>query len=134
MVNVIQNDVKVIFNFRYSTETTHKKIKTRVLEILDKHHLDYDIEWQHSGFPFLTPKGDLVKACIEAVKSVNGIEPKLSTSGGTSDGRFISQMDTQVVELGPLNTTIHQVNERVFVDELENLRLIYHKVLKNILI
>jgi succinyl-diaminopimelate desuccinylase len=133
VTNVIPGEIEVVFNFRYSTETTNEKIKTRVLEILDEHHLDYDIEWQHSGFPFLTPKGALVNACVDAIKAVNGVETELSTSGGTSDGRFISQMDTQVVELGPLNATIHQVNECVSVDDLENLTLVYRQVLHNIL-
>jgi len=133
VTNVIPGEIEVVFNFRYSTETTNEKIKTRVLEILDEHHLDYDIEWQHSGFPFLTSKGALVNACVDAIKAVNGVETELSTSGGTSDGRFISQMDTQVVELGPLNATIHQVNECVSVDDLENLTLVYRQVLHNIL-
>jgi len=133
VTNVIPGEIEVVFNFRYSTETTNEKIKTRVLEILDEHHLDYDIEWQHSGFPFLTPKGALVNVCVDAIKAVNGVETELSTSGGTSDGRFISQMDTQVVELGPLNATIHQVNECVSVDDLENLTLVYRQVLHNIL-
>ena len=133
VTNVIPGEIEVVFNFRYSTETTNEKIKTRVLEILDEHHLDYDIEWQHSGFPFLTPKGALVNACVDAIKAINGVETELSTSGGTSDGRFISQMDTQVVELGPLNATIHQVNECVSVDDLENLTLVYRQVLHNIL-
>ena len=134
VTNIIPGEIEVVFNFRYSTETTHEKIKTRVLDILDEHHLDYDIEWQHSGFPFLTPKGALVNACVDAIKTVNGVETELSTSGGTSDGRFISQMDTQVVELGPLNATIHQVNECVSVDDLENLTLVYCQVLQNILV
>ncbi len=134
VTNVIPGEIEVVFNFRYSTETTHEQIKSRVLEILDERHLDYDIEWQHSGFPFLTPRGALVNACVDAIRGVNGVETELSTSGGTSDGRFISQMDTQVVELGPLNATIHQVNECVSVDDLENLTLVYHQVLKNILV
>ncbi len=134
VTNVIPGEIEVVFNFRYSTETTHEQIKTRVLEILDEHQLDYDIEWQHSGLPFLTPKGALVNACVDAIRDVNGVETELSTSGGTSDGRFISQMGTQVVELGPLNTTIHQVNECVSVDDLESLTLVYRQVLKNILV
>ena len=134
VTNVIPGEVEVVFNFRYSTETTFEQIKDRVLQILDEHRLDYDIEWQHSGFPFLTPKGALVSACADAIMTVNGVETKLSTSGGTSDGRFISQMDAQVVELGPLNATIHQVNECVSVDDLENLTLVYCQVLKYILV
>jgi succinyl-diaminopimelate desuccinylase len=134
VTNVIPGEVEVVFNFRYSTETTHEDIKSRVLEILDEHQLEYDIEWQHSGFPFLTPRGALVNACVDALRDVNGVETELSTSGGTSDGRFISQMDTQVVELGPLNATIHQVNECVSVDDLESLTVIYRQVLQNILV
>lgn len=134
VTNVIPGEVEVVFNFRYSTETTHEEIKSRVLEILDEHRLEYDIEWQHSGLPFLTPKGALVNACVDAIRAVNGVETELSTSGGTSDGRFISQMDTQVVELGPLNATIHQVNECVSVDDLESLTVIYRQVLQNILV
>ena len=134
VTNVIPGEIEVVFNFRYSTETTHEQIKSRVLEILDEQQLDYDIEWQHSGFPFLTPKGALVSACVDAIRDVNGVETELSTSGGTSDGRFISQMDTQVVELGPLNATIHQVNECVSVDDLESLTLVYRQVLQNILV
>jgi succinyl-diaminopimelate desuccinylase len=134
VTNVIPGEVEVVFNFRYSTETTHEQIKTRVLEILDEHQLDYDIEWQHSGLPFLTPRGALVNACVDAIRTVNGVETELSTSGGTSDGRFISQMDTQVVELGPLNATIHQVNECVSVEDLESLTVVYRQVLQNILV
>jgi succinyl-diaminopimelate desuccinylase len=134
VTNVIPGEVEVVFNFRYSTETTFEQIKDRVLQILDEHRLDYDIEWQHSGLPFLTPRGALVNACVDAIRDINGIEAELSTSGGTSDGRFISQMDTQVVELGPLNATIHQINECVSVDDLENLTLVYRQVLKNILV
>jgi succinyl-diaminopimelate desuccinylase len=134
VTNVIPGEVGVVFNFRYSTETTHEKIQSRVLEILDDYGLDYDIEWQHSGRPFITPEGVLVSACVDAIKGVNGVEAILSTSGGTSDGRFISQMGTQVVELGPLNATIHQVDECVSVNDLENLTLIYQQVLKNILV
>jgi len=134
VTNVIPGEIEVVFNFRYSTETTHEQIQSRVLEILDEHGLDYGIEWQHSGLPFLTPRGALVNACVDAIRDVNGVETELSTSGGTSDGRFISQMDTQVVELGPLNATIHQVNECVSVDDLENLTLVYRQVLQNILV
>ena len=88
VTNVIPGEVKVVFNFRYSTETTFEQIKDRVLQILDEHRLDYDIEWQHSGLPFLTPRGALVNACVDAIRDINGIEAELSTSGGTSDGAF----------------------------------------------
>ena len=132
VTNVIPGDATVMFNFRYSTETTKKELQKKVHEILDSHNLDYSIEWSHSGYPFLTPQGELVSACIEAIKKTKGIEPELSTSGGTSDGRFIAQEGTQVVELGPVNATIHQVNESVLVQDLDDLSEIYYQVLTNI--
>ena len=132
VTNVIPGDATVMFNFRYSTETTKEGLQKKVHEILDSHNLDYFIEWSHSGYPFLTPKGELVSACIQAIKKTKGIETELSTSGGTSDGRFIAQEGTQVVELGPVNATIHQVNESVLVQDLDDLSEIYYQVLTNI--
>ena len=134
VTNVIPGELEVLFNFRYSTETTQELLQKRVVEILDDYDFEYSIDWQHSGFPFLTPKGRLVDACAEAISNVKSIEPELSTSGGTSDGRFIAQEGTQVVELGPVNATIHQVNESVLVQDLEDLSRIYSKVLTKILV
>ena len=134
VTNVIPGEAKVMFNIRYSTETTKEKLKSKVHEILDLHKLDYYVDWSHSGYPFLTPKGELVSACISAVKETKEITPELATSGGTSDGRFIAQEGTQVVELGPVNATIHQVNESVLVQDLEDLSRIYSKVLTKILV
>ena len=133
VTNVIPGEVEVMFNFRYSTETTHEALKQRVTDILDSYSLDYSIEWEHSGYPFLTPKGELVSACIGAIRKIKSIDSELLTSGGTSDGRFISQMGTQVVELGPVNESIHQVNESVSVEDLEDLTEIYFQVLTKIL-
>ena len=134
VTNVIPGETEIVFNFRYSTETTHEQLQDRVLVILDKYKLDYRIDWEHSGYPFLTPKGDLVSSCVHAIKTVKGITAELSTSGGTSDGRFIAPiLDAQVVELGPLNATIHQVDECVSVQDLDDLTDIYYQVLKNIL-
>jgi len=133
VTNVIPGEAKVMFNIRYSTETTKEELKSKVHEILDLHKLDYSVDWSHSGYPFLTPKGELVSACISAVKETKEITPELATSGGTSDGRFIAQEGTQVVELGPVNATIHQVNESVLVQDLEDLSRIYSKVLTKIL-
>ena len=133
VTNIIPGEVEVMFNFRYSTETTHEALKQRVTDILDSYSLDYSIEWEHSGYPFLTPKGELVSACIGAIRKIKSIDSELLTSGGTSDGRFISQMVTQVVELGPVNETIHQVNESVSVEDLEDLTEIYFQVLTKIL-
>ena len=133
VTNVIPGDARVMFNFRYSTETTKEELQKRVHEILDSHKLDYTIDWSHSGYPFLTPKGELVSACIDAILKTKGIQTELSTAGGTSDGRFIAQEGTQVVELGPVNETIHQVNESVLVQDLDDLSEIYYQVLTNIL-
>jgi len=133
VANVIPSEVKVMFNIRYSTETTKEELKSKIHEILDSHKVDYNVDWSHSGYPFLTPKGQLVSACISAVKEVKKITPELSTSGGTSDGRFIAQKGTEVVELGPVNATIHQVNESVLIQDLEDLSRIYSKVLSKIL-
>ena len=132
VTNVIPGDAQVKFNFRYSTETNKENLQKKVHEILDLHNLDYSIEWSHSGYPFLTSKGELVSACVEAIKKTKGIETELSTSGGTSDGRFIAQEGTQVVELGPVNATIHQINESVLVQDLDDLSEIYYQVLRNI--
>ena len=132
VTNVIPGDAQVKFNFRYSTETNKENLQKKVHEILDLHNLDYSIEWSHSGYPFLTPKGELVSACVEAIKKTKGIDTELSTSGGTSDGRFIAQEGTQVVELGPVNATIHQINESVLVQDLDDLSEIYYQVLRKI--
>jgi len=133
VTNVIPSEVEVMFNFRYSTETTKEELQKRVNDILDSHKLNFFVEWSHSGYPFLTPNGELVSACVDAIEKIKAIKPQLSTSGGTSDGRFISQEGTQVVELGPNNSTIHQVNESVSVQDLEDLTKIYSQVLTNIL-
>ncbi len=133
VTNVIPGEVEVMFNFRYSTETTKEELQKRVNDILDSHKLNFFVEWSHSGYPFLTPNGELVSACVDAIEKIKAIKPELSTSGGTSDGRFIAQEGTQVVELGPNNSTIHQVNESVSVQDLEDLTKIYSQVLTNIL-
>ncbi|EPF69299.1 succinyl-diaminopimelate desuccinylase [Acinetobacter gyllenbergii] len=131
--NVIPGTLKVTFNFRYSTEVTADILKQRVLETLDQHKLNYDIQWTLSGLPFLTPVGELVNAAKTAIKSVTGIDTVLSTSGGTSDGRFIAPTGAQVLELGVLNATIHQINEHVNVAELEPLAEIYEQILIELL-
>ena len=134
VTNVIPGEIEVVFNFRYSTESTHEGLQKRVCDILDKHSLEYRIDWNHSGYPFLTPKGELVSGCVDAIKKVTGIDTELSTSGGTSDGRFIAPiLNAQVVELGPINATIHQVNECVSVQDLDDLSDIYYHILENIL-
>jgi len=122
-----------MFNLRYSTESTVASIQSRVEEILTRHGLDYDIRWKVSGKPFLTAAGELVDAARAAIKATVGIDTLLSTSGGTSDGRFIAPTGAQVVELGPLNDTIHKINECVNVEELDKLSVIYEKILKQLL-
>ena len=134
VTNVVPGEAKVMFNFRYSTETTKEELMAKVHEILDNHKIDYTLDWHHSGNPFLTPVGDLVSACVSAIEETKDITPELSTSGGTSDGRFIAKEGTQVVELGPVNATIHQINESILVKDLEDLSSIYTKVLTRILV
>ena len=134
VTNVVPGEAKVMFNFRYSTETTKEELMAKAHEILDNHKIDYTLDWHHSGNPFLTPVGDLVSACVSAIEETKDITPELSTSGGTSDGRFIAKEGTQVGELGPVNATIHQINESILVKDLEDLSSIYTKVLTRILV
>jgi succinyl-diaminopimelate desuccinylase len=131
--NVIPGTAEVVFNFRFSTETTEEKLRSTVEQVLDKHGFNYEISWRLSGNPFLTPRGELVDAAQKAIKEVTGKETELSTSGGTSDGRFIAPTGTQVLELGPLNATIHQVNECVACQDLDDLSLMYEKILEQLL-
>jgi succinyl-diaminopimelate desuccinylase len=131
--NVIPGELQVIFNFRFSTEVTDGQLRQRTEAILDKHGLDYELEWNLSGQPFLTPEGKLVEAAVASIKQVTGIDTELSTAGGTSDGRFIAPMGTQVVELGPINATIHQIDENTNVAELDVLTDIYQALLQRLL-
>ncbi len=131
--NIIPGDFHVMFNLRYSPELTEQKIRNRIHAILDKYELNYTLEWRLSGEPFLTPTGTLVDAAIAAIRAVSGIDATLSTSGGTSDGRFIAPTGAQVLELGPVNATIHQVNECVSVTALDELAAIYRKMLVKLL-
>lgn len=131
--NVIPGRLDAQFNLRFSTELDPETIQARVRRILDAGGFDYDIDWRLSGSPFLTPAGELVAATREAIAAVTGIETLLSTSGGTSDGRFIGPTGAQVVELGPVNATIHQVNECVGVAELDDLSRIYQGILERLL-
>ena len=131
--NVIPGTLDMIFNFRFSTEITPDALQQKVEALLDKHALSYDIDWALSGMPFLTAEGHLVSAAVTAIQKVTGIQTELSTSGGTSDGRFIAPTGAQVVELGPTNATIHQVNECVGIGELETLEDIYYAILVELL-
>jgi len=131
--NVIPGVLDILFNLRFSTESTAESIKSRVEDILTRHGLDYTLTWKLSGKPFLTPAGELVDAARKAITAVAGIDTELSTSGGTSDGRFIAPTGEQVLELGPVNATIHQINECVNVAELDTLSDIYEEILKQLL-
>jgi succinyl-diaminopimelate desuccinylase len=127
--NVIPGTVKVMFNLRFSTCLTVDMIQQRVEQILDSHQLDYHIDWTLSGLPFVTERGALVKAAQQAIAEVTGLETQLSTAGGTSDGRFIAPTGAQVLELGPVNESIHKINENVSVQDVTRLSLIYEKIL-----
>ncbi len=131
--NVIPGSLNVLFNFRFSTASTITSLKTRVHEILDRHNLNYVLEWELSGNPFLTPKGELADAMHDAIVKTTAIEPQLSTSGGTSDGRFIADICAQVIEFGPRNATIHKLNEHVEVEDIERLSAIYLLTMENLL-
>ncbi|CAG8998544.1 MAG: Succinyl-diaminopimelate desuccinylase [Candidatus Celerinatantimonas neptuna] len=131
--NVIPGELNVQFNFRYSTEVTDQELIQRVYSILDARGLDYSIDWTFNGQPFLTQSGELVNAVNDAVKTVVSHQPKLLTTGGTSDGRFIAKTGAQVIELGPVNATIHKVNECVRTSDLEKLEQMYYLTLKGLL-
>lgn len=131
--NVIPGAVDVKFNFRFSTESNEEDLRRTVHRVLDKHKLEYDLKWRLSGNPFITPKGELVSAATKAIKLTTGLDTELSTSGGTSDGRFIAPTGAQVVELGPLNATIHQTNECVSCENLDQLSAIYEQIMIELL-
>lgn len=133
--NVIPGDCVVDFNFRFSTEQTPDSLKAGIHQILDGHKLNYDLDWNLSGLPFITAaEGELIQAVSKAVEQEMGNAPELSTGGGTSDGRFIAQTGAQVIELGPLNDTIHKIDERVSVSDLDKLTQIYLNTLINLLV
>jgi len=131
--NVIPGTAEIMFSFRFSTEVTAEILQERARKILDQHYFDYDLRFEVKGQPFLTDRGALVQAAVQAVKEVTGSEPELSTAGGTSDGRFIAPTGAQVVELGPINRTIHQVDECVSIDDLDKLTDMYYQIMVNLL-
>ncbi|MGD8804058.1 MAG: succinyl-diaminopimelate desuccinylase [Gammaproteobacteria bacterium] len=131
--NVIPGSVDVLFNIRFSTEITAAQIRRRIEDMLDTHNLRYELTWSLSGNPFLTPEGELIDATKAAIRKVLNLDTELSTSGGTSDGRFIAPTGSQVLELGPVNASIHKINENVDVRELDQLTDIYHEILVQLL-
>ena len=132
--NVIPGTVEVQFNFRFSTEVTEQQLRQRTQDILQAEQLEYELQWHLSGQPFLTPSGALVEAAVEAIRDVTGLQTQLSTAGGTSDGRFIAPTGAQVVELGPINATIHKLDEEVLVADLPRLAAIYKGILERLLL
>ena len=130
--NVIPGAVVIDFNFRFSTESTPESLQSRLTRVLEKFELEYDLAWTVGGLPFLTAPGALVDAVRDAIRSETGIETQLSTTGGTSDGRFIAAVCPQVIEFGPPNATIHKINEYVAVADIEPLKNIYRRVLENL--
>jgi succinyl-diaminopimelate desuccinylase len=131
--NVIPGTAEAVFNFRYSTECSADDLKARVTEVLNRHCPKHTADWWHSGEPFLTQDGALVAAAKEAIDEVTGLQPELSTAGGTSDARFIAPMGTQVVEIGPINASIHQIDEHVRIEDLDRLARIYEGVIDRLL-
>jgi succinyl-diaminopimelate desuccinylase len=131
--NVVPGSLHALFNFRYSTALTHEGLIATVEEILATHGLDFSVEWNHSGYPFVTSDGPLIDATRAAIEAVVGIQTEFSTSGGTSDGRFIAPTGTQVVELGPVNATIHKVDECVAYADLDTLADVYEDLLGRLL-
>lgn len=131
--NVIPGDLEAVFNFRYSTAITHQQLRESVENVLNKHNVKFTLDWNLSGQPFLTRKGELIDAARAAIREISGIETELSTSGGTSDGRFIAPTGAQVLELGPVNATIHKLNECVKVADLDTLSYYYQRILEKLL-
>jgi succinyl-diaminopimelate desuccinylase len=131
--NVVPGSMQVVFNFRFAPVSTVESLESRVSDALDRHRLDYEIEWSVSGLPFLTPRGALVTVVSDAIRSVTGVSPELSTGGGTSDARFIATIAREVLEFGPLNQSMHQVNEHIRVADLEPLSRIYEQTLERLL-
>ncbi len=131
--NVIPGSVEILFNLRFSSEITQDQLRQRIEGILNSHNLKYELIWALSGNPFLTPAGELIDATKTAIKKVRNFDTELSTSGGTSDGRFIAPTGAQVLELGPVNASIHKIDENIDIDELEQLTMIYHEILMQLL-
>ena len=131
--NVIPGELNVEFNFRYSTETTAEQLQNKVIAQFEEHQLDYEIDWTLNGEPFLTKQGKLLEAATKAIKKTCKHDPEILTTGGTSDGRFIAKTGAEIVEIGPVNKTIHQINECVKIADLELLVDLYYEVLVNLL-
>lgn len=132
--NVIPGQLEVVFNFRFSTEVSADQLQQRTEAILDRHGLDYSLNWNLSGQPFITGSGALVDAAVASIRDCLGLETQLSTAGGTSDGRFIAPTGAQLVELGPVNATIHKLNEEVRVEDIAALSGVYRRIIERLLV
>ena len=130
--NIVPGELDMLFNFRYSTESTHEKLMSEFESILKELNVEYEIEWKLSGLPYLTKEDNLKDVVVESIENITGYSPDLNAKGGTSDGRFIAKMGTEIVELGPLNETIHQIDEHVKISEIELLQKIYTNILNNL--
>ena len=130
--NVVPGELDMFFNFRYSTESTHEKLMNEFESILNELNVEYEIDWKLSGLPYLTKEDNLKDVVVESIENITGYSPDLNAKGGTSDGRFIAKMGTEIVELGPLNETIHQIDEHVKISEIELLQKIYTDILTNL--
>ena len=130
--NIVPGELDMLFNFRYSTESTQDTLVNEFESILKKLNIKYEIDWKLSGLPYLTEENNLKDVVVESVKNITGYEPDLNAKGGTSDGRFIAKMGTEIVELGPLNETIHQIDEHIKISELKILKDIYTEILLNL--
>ena len=122
----------MLFNFRYSTESSKESLVNEFESILNSLKVEYEIDWKFSGLPYLTTKNKLKDIVVNSIKSITGYLPDLNAKGGTSDGRFVAKMDTEIVELGPLNESIHQIDENIKISELWTLKDIYKKILVNL--
>ncbi len=131
--NVIPSSLELTFNFRYGTENNAENLKSIVHHILDAYHLDYKLDWRHSGEPFLSKSGELLKVTHTAIKKVTGNHPQTSTAGGTSDGRFIIKMGCEILEIGPINASIHQIDEHILIEDLERLMQVYYEILVSLI-
>jgi len=131
--NVVPGSAEILFNFRFSTASTPDALKARVHDVLDRHGVEYDLQWTLGGNPYLTPRGTLVEAAIDAIRAELGVEAELSTTGGTSDGRFIADICPQVVEFGPVNASIHKIDECIAVDAIAPLARCYRRILDQLL-
>ena len=130
--NIVPGELDMLFNFRYSTESTHEKLMSEFESILKELNVEYEIDWKLSGLPYLTKEDNLKDVVVESIENITGYAPDLNAKGGTSDGRFIAKMGTEIVELGPLNETIHQIDEHVKISEIELLQKIYTNILNNL--